>query len=709
MRLRRPVTAVGGGRLVTLFFLVAAGLSGPGVARAAQGDTVLASRASGVAGAKANLNSVGITLSGNGRYALFQTQSTNLSPDDDEIGFDVYVRDLQTSTTTLVSRASGFLGAKASYESRPLGISADGRYAAFYTSSSLVPADANVHDDVYVRDLRANTTTLVSRAGGVNGAVGNVGSGGEVAPGSGLVSADGRYVAFSSRASNLDPADTDFDSDVFVRDLQENTTTLVSRASGGVGTKGNGDSDAASISADGRHVLFNTKADNLDAADIDSDFDGYVRDTAAGTTTLVTRATGVGGPSASVRSFGTALSGDGRYAVFNSTARELGSPQPDPFSDVYLRDTQTGTTSLVSRHAVGSGPESDGDAMGGAITPDGHYVAFRSQARIDPVVPAGGLHIYVRDTQTDDVITADRATGAIGAVGSWPAQNESLSADGRYVMFTSYADNLSPDDNDIERDVYRRDLRGGPDPESDPAPGPGDDPGSSGALPVSGTTPGVAPPPVPAVCGPIKQAAKLGLARATFHRARRTISILAPISRNASGTAHIELLSAGMSTTFRAAVDAVHGRIRVTHPIGAAQARAGTGVVTIRYDGDSDTRAQTLRLRAAARHADFGAARPTLTADGVLRASGTATIGARGDIRLTLEFNDGPSDKVVTVRRSAPIRRGHWQLTSQLPETVLVGLRHRCGTVDASMQYTGSRAGAVRGEQRFFRVLPDRG
>src|SRR5262249_47419404 len=142
----------------------------------------------------------------------------------------------------LVSRASDV---KANDFSQDPAISGDGRVVAFDSfASNLDPADGDPVGDVFVRNPQTNTTTLVSRAGGADGAKGNVQS---LDP---AISADGRFVAFTSRASNLDPADGDTTGDVYVRDLQTNTTTLVSRASGADGAKANDLSAHPAISAD---------------------------------------------------------------------------------------------------------------------------------------------------------------------------------------------------------------------------------------------------------------------------------------------------------------------------------------------------------------------------------------------------------------------------------------------------------------------------
>ena len=211
---------------------------------AAKDDLDLVSRATGAAGAKGNDYSSSMAISADGRLVAFSSEASNLHPDDTDGGLDgrdVLVRDLGANTTTLVSRASdaaGVAGAKGNGESGSAAISADGRFVAFASgASNLHPDDTDTTWDIFVRDLETNTTTLVSRATGAAGVAGAKGNGGTYNP---AISADGRFVTFSSYASNLHPDDGDTTQDVFVRDLEANTTTLVSRADGASGAKGNG-------------------------------------------------------------------------------------------------------------------------------------------------------------------------------------------------------------------------------------------------------------------------------------------------------------------------------------------------------------------------------------------------------------------------------------------------------------------------------------
>src|SRR5262245_44626673 len=323
-----------GGLLVCCLAL---GLTTIGAASAAKDDLDLVSRAGGAAGAKANASSDSPAISADGRFVVFHSQAANLDPADNDTTGDLFVRDLLTNSTTLVSRATGATGAKSNGNSSDASISGDGRFVAFESNSSNL--GGTLFGGTYVRDLQTNTTTPVDRASGANGAFGDSFSL------DASISADGRFVAFSSLASNLSPEDGDLIEDVFVRDLQTNTTTLVSRAGGANGATGDGDSATAAISADGRFVAFSSFAANLDPADHTGDEDIFVRDLQTNTTTLVSRADGADGAKANNGlSDNPTISADGRFVAFFSTATNLDPADNDTTGDLYVRDLQTNTT-----------------------------------------------------------------------------------------------------------------------------------------------------------------------------------------------------------------------------------------------------------------------------------------------------------------------------------------------------------------------------
>ena len=408
-------------------------------------STTLVSRATGPAGAKGDSYSFGETVSDDGRYVAFHSRSSNLAPGAGHEVYDLYVRDVQAATTTLVGRASGVNGARAVNGADNGAISGDGRYVAFESNSwNLDPADFDSEPDVYIRDLVTHTTSLVSRATGISGTKGDSYS---IRP---AISDDGRYVAFASTASNLDPADTDPGMDVFIRDLQGHTTTLVSRAPGAAGARGNGDSYQSGISNDGHRVAFVSTSSNLDAADTDSINDVFVRDVQAATTILVSRATGSAGAKSADTSFSAALSGDGQHVAFSSWGANLSPADTDGGLDVFVRDIEYATTTLASRASGQLGPKGGASFGDLAISDDGSYVVFGGSAG-----GVGGLLARVNDYVT---VLVSRASGTAGF--RFGSSDPAISGTGRFVVFGSAASKLDPADNDTIGDIFVRDVLG---------------------------------------------------------------------------------------------------------------------------------------------------------------------------------------------------------------------------------------------------------
>jgi Tol biopolymer transport system component len=446
-----------------------------GDAWAARDDLILVSRASGGSGVPGNDSSGGASVSGDGRLVAFASRADNLSNEDNDAVLNIFVRDLQAGTTALVSRASGASGPSADKDSAHPSISADGRFVAFNSdATNLSGEDEKTSTDVFVRDLQAGTTALVSRA---SGPAGTPSDGSAFDP---SISADGRFVAFSSTGTNLSDEDAPGDfQDVFVRDRQTNTTTLVSRASAtatGDGPVADTVSFAASISADGRIVAFVSRARNLSDDDRDATEDVFVRDLQARTTTLVSRASDTVGAAAADQSCGSpSISGDGRLVAFTSDAANLDENNLN-VKDIFVRDTQARTTRLVSRASGPAGTPSDGFSASPSISADGRFIAFESEANSLTDANRPGENIYIRDRLTNVTALVSRASGAAGAGANGTSANPAISGDGRLAAFDSDADNLSTEDNDAFFNVFARDLSDAlprPFPASGPAaPGP---------------------------------------------------------------------------------------------------------------------------------------------------------------------------------------------------------------------------------------------
>ena len=269
------------------------------------------------------------------------------------------------------------------------------------------------------------------------------------------LSADGTKVAFSSDATNLDPADTDIEYDVYVKDLATGTLTLASTSATGI--KGNGYSSEASLSADGTKVAFRSSATNLDPGDIDDVYDVYVKDLVTGALTLAS--TPITGTKGDRSSWWPSLSADGTQVAFYSAATNLDPGDTDDVYDVYVKDLVTGALTLAS--TATTGPKSNGYSYAPSLSADGTKVAFHSTAtNLDPDDPDDVYDVYVKDlvTGTLTLASATSTDTDTDTKGNGYSFEPSLSADGTTVAFHTGASNLDPADTDDVQDVYVKDL-----------------------------------------------------------------------------------------------------------------------------------------------------------------------------------------------------------------------------------------------------------
>ena len=348
------------------------------------------------------------------------------------------MHDRQTGQTTRVSVASD--GAQGNGDSGQPVISADGRFVAFYSSASnLVPGDTNGVEDVFVHDRLTGQTARVSVAS--DGAQGNGPSWGP------SISADGRFVAFESRASNLVPGDTNDTTDVFVHDRLTGQTTRVSVASDG--REGNSYSWLARISADGRFVVFTSDASNLVPGDTNGTWDVFVHDRQTGQTTMVSVASD--GTPGNGRSIGVSISGDGRFVAFESEASNLVAGDTNGTWDVFVHDRLTGQTTRVS--VASDGAQGADSSSGGELSAHGRFVVFFSFAsNLVPGDTNERMDVFVHDRQTGETTIVSVASD--GAQGNANSSGAAISADGRFVVFTSKASNLVPGDTNGTWDVF---------------------------------------------------------------------------------------------------------------------------------------------------------------------------------------------------------------------------------------------------------------
>jgi len=274
------------------------------------------------------------------------------------------------------------------------------------------------------------------------------------------ISADGRYVAFQSSALTLASPDFNGSDDVFVHDRVNGVTTRVSVASNG--TEGNGASQGASLSADGRYVAFFSFATKLVPGDTNGTWDVFVHDMVNATTTRVSvDSSGGQGNGGNGSSANPSISSDGRYVAFSSSCDNLVPGDTNGHGDIFVHDMLSGATTRVSVNS--SGEQTTGGVLVSstdpAISSDGRYVAFTSSA--DNLVPGDtnpGWDAFVHDILSGATtrVSVD-SSGAQGDHSSAGIGSTWISSDGRYVVFQSDATNLVPGDTNGHTDIFVRD------------------------------------------------------------------------------------------------------------------------------------------------------------------------------------------------------------------------------------------------------------
>ena len=516
--------------------------------RAAQ---LVTSSTAGLASISAGGSSLGRTLSGNGRYVAFVSHAGNLVTNTMlQEPLQVFVRDLVASNTVLISVSTNGRGGDAN-SFGPM-ISSNGQFIVFASEASdLVSNDTNGLSDVFVHDRASHTTTLVSVD--LSGRAPNDTNRTSIIPLSAnpLVSPDGQWVFFESRAANLTAvSDTNNATDVFARNLHTNLTFVVSLDATGASTA-DGTSTLAGISADARYVAFISTATNIAAGGTNAAGDLYRRDMVSGARQCATKNVGsllsgayrcgnaalsANGRYAAFATIGTSnavfrhdfdsdatalislcttnaegavsISADGRYVIFDDGANVLrfdantsttqlvnvaaNGAQPgsgiarnpvatpdgngivfisncpdlvtngSSLSQVYARDMVAGATRLITVATNGQPSTTNNEVSSLAVSPDFSRVVFDSTAA-DLVAGDGNRasDVFIRDLvggTTSLVSQRGPASPRTSGVAYSYLSRDAVSADGRFVVFSSYDDDLLPDDENVWPDIFVRDL-----------------------------------------------------------------------------------------------------------------------------------------------------------------------------------------------------------------------------------------------------------
>jgi Tol biopolymer transport system component len=343
-------------------------------------------------GDQVDKDSRGQKISLDGRRVAFASNATNLVAGDTNGVGDVFVHDRATHETIRVSVSSG--GDQANRRAWRPNISGDGRYVSFASeATNLVPNDTNGQADIFVHDCITGETWGVSSS-----------PSGEQGNGSceySALSADGRFVAFGSTSSNLVPGDTNRVQDIFIRDMATNEMERVNVSSSGV--QAHKGSWQPEVSADGRYVAYVSAATNLVPDDTNGTWDVFVRDRRAGETERVSISSD--GAEGNGFSGESQIGADGRWVVFRSAASNLVPGDTNRLVDIFVRDRVSQTTVRVSVSAIGQ--QADGESDDPSISADGRYVAFRSCAsNLVPDDTNGGSDSFARQVLAGDVMVS---------------------------------------------------------------------------------------------------------------------------------------------------------------------------------------------------------------------------------------------------------------------------------------------------------------
>lgn len=346
---------------------------------------------------------------------------------------------VSAQTTVRVSVDSA--GNQADLDSYYPAISGNGRYVAFHSDADLTP-DFTIVDDVFIHDRDTGVTERMS-----TNSVGVPGNGNSYLP---EISSDGRYVTFESAATNLVLDDTNGTPDVFIHDRDTGSTELVSVRSNG--DQSDGPSTFSSVSADGRYVAFESAAANLVPGDTNSAHDIFVRDRAMGITERISVSSN--GGQATKSSFEPSITPDGRFVVFGSLASDLVLEDTNGRADVFVHDRDTGITERVS--VSSGGIQANGDSGAATISANGRYVAFISSAN-NLAGGASGVFVHDRYTGSTAIVSVD----SDGTPGNSSSYDAAITADGRFVAFSSFADNLVEGDTNGDGDTFIHDRSTG--------------------------------------------------------------------------------------------------------------------------------------------------------------------------------------------------------------------------------------------------------
>ncbi len=392
------------------------------------------------AGEQANNSNDSASISGDGRFVVFTSYASNLVPGDTNNHFDVFLRDLQTGMTEIISiSTSGEQGNSTSF-STIQSVSDDGRYVVFMSSASnLVPNNTNVSYDLYLRDRQTGSTERVNINLDEQPSF--------VINDWPAMSGDGRYIVYHSAVNNIVVGNNNDRQDIFLYDRLLDESTLVSLSS--TGEQANDDSGFPRFNSDGTKVVFESTATNLVAGDTNGVTDVFIRNLQTGQTTRINMA--YDGSEPEVAAYGPVISTDGRFVAYFSESDQLVPNDTNHADDVFVYDAQTAQTTRVNVSSAGQ--QGNADSFVNSISGDGRFVVFQSTAtNLVPDDSNNKSDIFVHDRQT--AVTTRVSLSAAGAQGNNDSYNGFITPNERYIVFYSRASNLVPNDTNNEADIF---------------------------------------------------------------------------------------------------------------------------------------------------------------------------------------------------------------------------------------------------------------
>ena len=377
-------------------------------------------------------------ISGNGRYVTFTTTSPELNGGTN-LKNQAYVYDYDTGNVTRISESTN--GGAANSYSFAAGITYDGSRAVFLSQATdIVTGISSSKKNVYVRDIENGTSSVASIT--ASGTIGNGQS-----PWA-AISDDVNIVAFETASTNLAPSDTNGVNDIFLKNMATGELTLISRTSS---AEANDQSIHPSISSNGRVVAFLSDASNLVPNDTNATTDAFIYDVDTGTLQRVSVSSS--GAESNGTTTGVSISANGRYVAFTSAGTNLVAGDTEGYVDVFVRDLLTNTTVRASATSTGSGFAGLNRAP--TISGDGRYVVFESESSAQRQVTGSDFDIYRKDMETGEVRQIDIDLDNKSFYTSyWPLIDNA----GNRIAFSSFMSNLVSNDTNGQVDAFLADL-----------------------------------------------------------------------------------------------------------------------------------------------------------------------------------------------------------------------------------------------------------